>query len=295
MTTLRVGTRGSELALRQTSWVCDRLCQIHPGLMFEHVVIKTHGDIAIEHRIDASWPDGAFVGALEAALVEDRVDLAVHSCKDLPTAPTNGLIVAALPQREVAHDVLLTARPMELERLPDGARIGTGSPRRAAQMRRFGNVEIVPIRGNVPTRIAKLEGERLDGIVLAAAGLRRLGMQHPFEIALPVEQFVPAAGQGALAVQTREGGPARDIVAVIDDPDTRRAVSAERAFLRGIGAGCTTPVGALATTSGRDVTLRVQLFGDDGVTEVMATDSGPDPERVAQRLARRVSSELRRA
>jgi len=252
------------------------------------VVIKTHGDLAPDQRIDASWPDGAFVGALESALLEGRIDLAVHSCKDLPTTLTAGLTLAALPAREAAYDVLLTTRPMSLDRIPDGARIGTGSPRRAAQMRAVANVEIVPIRGNVPTRIAKMEREGLDGIVLAAAGLRRLGIEHPHELALPVERFVPAAGQGALAVQTRDGDSEERLVEVLDDPGTRWAVTAERAFLRAIGAGCTTPVGAFAVAKDGKVTLRVQLFSEDGGQEVSAVETDPDPEVIGRRLGGRV-------
>jgi hydroxymethylbilane synthase len=269
------------------------LLRAHPELTCEPVVIKTHGDLAPEQRIDASWPDGAFVGALEAALLEDRIDLAVHSCKDLPTAPTTGLTLAALPEREAAHDVLLTTRPFDLDRIPDGARIGTGSPRRAAQMRAVANVEIVPIRGNVPTRIAKMEREGLDGIVLAAAGLRRLGIEHSHELVLPIDRFVPAAGQGALAVQTRAGDSEARFVRALDDPDTRRAVTAERAFLRAIGAGCTTPVGAFATVFDGKVTLRAQLFGNDGNHEVSATEAGPDAEGVGRRLGERMILEMR--
>ena len=163
MTLLRVGTRGSDLALWQTNWVCDRLREKHVDLQIEQVIIKTHGDIVTDKNFGRDWPVGAFVSALENALLDGRVDFAVHSFKDLQTAETPGLTIAAVPPREVAHDVLLTRTAVRLEDLPAGARIGTNSPRRAAQLLQLGNFEIVPIRGNVPTRVAKIAREGLDG------------------------------------------------------------------------------------------------------------------------------------
>jgi hydroxymethylbilane synthase len=289
---VRVGTRGSDLALWQTNWVCDRLRAAHPSLAIELVVIKTHGDIAATEPFGPAWPAGAFVGAVEVALLDGRVDFAVHSYKDLPTARTARLTIAAIPERGPVHDVLLTRGATRLEDLPAGARIGTNSARRAAQLRQLGVFEFVPIRGNVPTRIAKLEREGLDGIVLAAAGLERLGIAHPYCIDLPADRFVPAPAQGALAVQTRAGAPTTDIVAAIDDPTTRRAVTAERAVLLEIEAGCHTPVGALATATGDLVQLRAQLFSDDQARAVIGTDSGPDAAELGARLARRLMEEL---
>ena len=158
MTLLRVGTRGSDLALKQTGWVCDRLRAANPSIEIEQVIIKTHCDSVPEQPIDESWPVGAFVSALEGALLADRIDVAVHSNKDLQTAATPGLTIAAVPVREAVHDVLLTRDQLQLDELPSFARIGTSSPRRAAQMKRLVDCEIVPLRGNVPTRIAKLAG-----------------------------------------------------------------------------------------------------------------------------------------
>ena len=222
MTRLRVGTRGSDLALWQTNWVCDELRKAHPLLEIEQIIIKTHGDVASEQqtgwntgptKLDSTtpgpttfgartfgpttsggdWPVGEFVSALEQALIQERIDFAVHSFKDLQTEVTTGLVVAAVPAREVVHDVLLTREAVDLNDLPPGFRVGTGSPRRSAQFRRFAKVEIVPIRGNVQTRIDKIERAGLDGVVLAAAGLRRLGITHPHMTDLPTDGTRPGA------------------------------------------------------------------------------------------------------
>ncbi len=293
MTVLRIGTRGSELALRQTAWVTERLRAAHASLDVELIMIKTHGDIASDRGFDESWPVGSFVSALERALLEETIDVAVHSCKDLPTMPTAGLEIAAVPVRESVHDVLLTAGWLRLDEAPPGARIGTSSPRRAAQIRRLGDFEVVPIRGNVPTRIAKLEDGDLDGIILAAAGLRRLGIEHPCSIELAPESFVPAPGQGALAVQVGAGSGAAEWVALLDDPATRSAVTAERSFLREANAGCHAPAGALAVVAGATVSLHARLFSDDQSRDVDDVERGSDPETVGVALAQRLTARLR--
>lgn len=292
MIRLRVGTRGSELALRQTRWVCDLLRAVHAGLEFEEVVIKTHGDIATGQPLDTDFPVGGFVGAIEQALLDERIVFAVHSYKDLPTAATPGLVIAAVPAREAPHDVLVTCQPVDLSSLPRGIRLGTSSPRRAAQMRRQGEVEIVPIRGNVPSRIAQV-GKGLDGVVLAAAGLKRLGLHPPNRIDLPVDRFVPAPAQGALAVQVREGDPKVTLLAVIEHNPSRRSVEAERSFLRHLHAGCHTPVGALATVSGSTIALHGQLFSDDGLRMAEGTATGDDPQSLGRSWADHLARELR--
>ena len=195
MSKLRVGTRGSDLALWQTNWVCARLREIHADLEIEQIIIKTHGDVVTDKNVGRDWPVGAFVSALENALLEKRVDFAVHSFKDLQTAETAGLVIAATPLREVPHDVLLTRGARTIAELPRGARIGTNSPRRAAQLLQLGEFEIVPIRGNVPTRVAKIERENLQAVVLAAAGMKRLGIQYPHVIELSPLEFLPAPAQ----------------------------------------------------------------------------------------------------
>lgn len=292
MKRLRVGTRGSDLALWQTEWVSRRLRTAHPSLEIERVIISTHGDTATDQPFNENWPIGGFVGAIEQALTSNRIDFAVHSFKDLPTAKTAGLKIAAIPQREVVHDVLFTREPVKLDSLGSGFRIATSSPRRAAQFQRLGHVEIVAIRGNVPTRLAKLDTGDFDGVVLAAAGVKRLGLQGPHRIDLPVDRFVPSPAQGALAIQTRDEPEVVNIIAALDDADSRRKVAAERGFLRGIGAGCHIPVGALAKLDGASVRLHGQLFSEDGQKMVEAVVTGIDPEPLGLQLADRLKREL---
>lgn len=246
MTALRVGTRGSALALWQTRWVIDELRKTHSEIEFEEVIIKTHGDVAHDQPLESSsWPVGGFVGAIEQALLESRIDVAVHSYKDLPSVGPDGLEIAAVPTRAAVHDVLVTQRPVDIDHLPEGFRIGTSSPRRRAQFQRFVNVDTVPIRGNVPTRVKKVESGEVDGVVLAAAGLQRLGLDGPYMIDLGVDRFVPAPRQGALAIQTRLDSEATTICAVLNHVPSRRSVDAESSFLAAVNAGCQTPVAAL--------------------------------------------------
>jgi len=292
MTRLRVGTRGSDLALRQTRWVCELLRAVHTGLEFEVVVIKTHGDLASGQPLDTDFPVGGFVSAIEQALLEGRIDFAVHSYKDLPTAATSGVTIAAVPTREVPHDVLVTRHLVDLSNLPCGIRLGTSSPRRAAQFRRIADVQIVPIRGNVPTRIAKVGTDGFDGVVLAAAGLKRLGLQPQNLIDLPVDRFVPAPAQGALAIQVRKGDSKVTMIAEIEHDPSRCAVEAERSFLRNLYAGCHTPVGALATIKGSSIMLHGQLFSDDGLRMVEGVETGGDPQSVGACLADRLARKL---
>lgn len=292
MTRLRVGTRGSDLALRQTRWVCNLVRSVHAGMEFEEIVIKTHGDIANSQPLDMDFPVGGFVSAIEQALLDGRIDFAVHSYKDLPTAATPGLMIAAVPTREAPHDVLVTREPVDLLNLPRGIRLGTSSPRRAAQFRRLADVRIVPIRGNVPTRVAKAESGEVDGVVLAAAGLKRLGLRPPNLIDLPVDRFVPAPAQGALAVQVREGEATATLFSAIEHLPSRSAVEAERNFLRNLHAGCHTPVGAWATVSGSMITLHGQLFSDDGLRMVEGVEAGDDPQPVGARLADHLAQQL---
>lgn len=286
MTLLRIGTRGSDLALVQTRTVCSMVQAAHPGVEFEEVIIRTHGDAATHQPFDIHWPAGGFTGAIEQALLRGEIDLAVHSYKDLPTAVTPGLTIAAVPPRELPHDVLVCDGEVDLTALPLGFRVGTSSPRRAAQFRYFcAGVTVHALRGNVPTRLARLEDGNLDAVVLAAAGLRRLQINPPFAIDLPLARFVPAPAQGALAVQVRESGEARNIVAAIDDAPSRQAVDAERAFLKSIGAGCHTPAAALAEISCGKISLTAQLFSDNGLRMVAGTQIGDEPVELGRKLA----------
>jgi hydroxymethylbilane synthase len=293
MTRLRLGTRGSKLALWQSNWVCDRLREAHPSLKIERIIIKTHGDAMTTEPFGDQWPVGAFVSAIEHALMEERVDFAVHSYKDLQTAVTTGLTVAAVPAREAVQDVLLSRIPIDLDDLPAGFRVGTGSPRRSAQFRRFSKVEIVPIRGNVETRIAKIEEEGLDGVVLAAAGLKRLGITYPNMTDLPTDRFVPSPAQGALAIQTRATGDAAELIKAIDHSESHRAVVAERSFLKRVNAGCHVPIGALAKLSGDEVVLHGQLFDESGERMAEARKTGKDPMVLGTQMADALLAELR--
>lgn len=289
---LRVGTRGSDLALAQTRWVVDRLRERHASLAIETVVIQTQGDVHVGPIAGEHWPIGGFVGAIERALIDGKIDLAVHSLKDLPTNETPGLAIVAVPVREVPNDVLVSAGAASLEQLPPNPRIGTGSPRRSAQLRAaIAGVQVVPIRGNVPTRLAKVDALGLDGVVLAAAGLNRLGISPPHAIMLQTDRFAPAPGQGALAVQMRDGDDSSP-VRPLDHAQTRRAVLAERSFLRSLGAGCQTPAGALAVVEDDAVRLFAQLFSTDGNRMISGKQVGPDPTAVGEALAERLARNL---
>jgi hydroxymethylbilane synthase len=252
---IRLGTRASTLATTQSGWVADRLREAH-GVEVELVEISTEGDRSSAPLAEIGGT-GVFVAAVREALLDGRVDLAVHSLKDLPTAPADGLTLAAVPQREDPRDVLIARDGLTLGELPRGARVGTGSPRRISQLNALGlGVEITGLRGNVDTRIRRVTSGDLDGIVLARAGLLRLGRADEATEVLDPIQMLPAPGQGALACECRADDDATTaLLAVLDDPDTRAAVTAERTLLATLEAGCTAPVGALA-----DV-----VWGDDGV------------------------------
>ena len=269
MSHLRVGARGSDLSLAQTGWAVEQIRRANPGLSTEIVVIKTHGDKDQHTPLAELGTTGGFVREIEVALLNREIDVAVHSLKDLPTEITKGLILAAMPVRAPVEDVLLTRDMVTLDGLPAGFVVGTSSPRRVHQLRRHApQIKTVPTRGNVPTRIRHLEEGKYDGVILAAAGLGRLGIDYPRKLVLPADRFLPAPGQGSLAVQTREGDPAAAVVGRVDDAATRAAVTAERAFLRATGGGCHAALGALATVRGGEMTLVGEVFfGDRAVRD----------------------------
>lgn len=267
---LRLGTRGSQLALTQSGLVAGALAAL--GADVETVVIRTAGD---DRPPATVWGEGAFVVALEAALLDGRIDVAVHSAKDVPTAEDPRLAIAAYPPREDPRDALVCREPgATLATLPAGAVIGTDSPRRAAFLRAARpDLATRPLHGNVDTRLRKLAAGDADALVLAVAGLRRLGLDEHISEILPAEVALPAPGQGALAVQVRaDDAVARPLVARLDDPTTRAAVEAERAFLRGSGGGCRAPLGALAEVVGATITIR-GAAADEG--SVPAGDAPP--------------------
>jgi hydroxymethylbilane synthase len=290
-TRLIFATRPSALARWQTAYVIRQLGSHWENLDCAEQVITTQGDRDLETALPEIGGKGLFTSELEAALRAGVVHAAVHSLKDLPTETTPGLILAAIPERAEPRDVLICPAGMTLDELPSGAVVGTSSNRRMAQLLAYRpDLHIQPLRGNVDTRVRKARQGQYDAVVLAAAGVIRLGLQAEITQYLPLEVMLPAPGQGALAVQCREDDAQTiRLLSAIEHPDTRRAVSAERAFLAGLGGGCSLPVGALAEVRRDEIVLRGVIAGDDvGLLRLSA--AGHDPEQVGADLARQVGN-----
>lgn len=292
---VRIGTRESRLALAQTAIVVELL---RPLVGESSVVpIRTRGDATSARRPRGSWvdSDGQFTRELEQALLDDHVDLVVHSLKDLPTEPVEGLTIGAVIERGDPRDCLIVRGGGTIDDLPFGARIGTSSPRRAAQLAvRRSDLIAMPLRGNVETRLRRLERGEFDGLLLAAAGLDRLGIAIPASARLPFETMLPAPAQGALAIQLRSSDPTlARIVAHLDHGPTRIAVEAERALLRRVGGGCLAPLGALGDVENNRLHLRAAYEDPDG-RHVRAEASGPadDPTSTVERVAVVLEQEL---
>jgi hydroxymethylbilane synthase len=283
--TLRLATRGSDLALWQANRVAALLRAAHPRLDISVERFRTRGDREIGPLAELGGR-GLFTAEVDHALLDGDADLAVHSLKDLPIEAPEGLVVAAVPARGPVEDALVTRDRSPLESLPAGATLGTSSPRRAAFLRSARpDLEVVDLRGNVPTRLARVAEGKLDGTVLARAGLERLGLADRIAEILGPPQLLPAPGQGALAIVVRADDRAtRDAVAPLDDPDTRRAVEAERAVLAGLGGGCSIPLGAFAERTAGGWRVSAMLFGADGERREV-TRSGPDPAALAREAA----------
>jgi hydroxymethylbilane synthase len=275
---LRIGSRGSPLALVQAREVRDRLAKAHgiePGRI-EITVIRTTGDAIQDRPLADAGGKGLFTKEIEEALVAGSIDLAVHSAKDVPALLPGGLILAAYLPREDPRDVLISTKAKTFADLAPGAVVGTASPRRQALVKRLRpDVEIVAFRGNVETRLRKLREETVDATVLALAGLKRLGLTDAIATVLSVEDFLPAAGQGAIVIETRENDArTRDLLAAIDDRDTETALNAERAFLAVLDGTCRSPIAAHATVSGNDVRFRGMILTPDGRESFETTRSG---------------------
>ncbi|HET7387768.1 MAG TPA: hydroxymethylbilane synthase [Nocardioidaceae bacterium] len=295
---IRVGTRASTLARAQSGGVADQLRQ-RLGCDVELVDVSTQGDVS-SAPLASFGGVGVFVSALRAALADGAVDLAVHSLKDLPTALPDRIELAAVPPREDPRDALVARDGLTLGELPPGSRIGTGSPRRAAQLHALGlGLQVVDIRGNVDTRLRKVAEGELDGVVLARAGLARLGRLAEATEVLDPLQMLPAPGQGALAVECRasDTGLAADVRQALDDRPARLTTAAERGVLAALEAGCSAPVGALAELAegedGEQVWVRAVALSRDGTVAVRASHTGDpdDAEAVGSRLGEQMMSQ----
>ena len=291
MKPVTIGTRGSKLALWQAHWIEERLKDRNVPTRIE--IIKTTGDkitdVALAKVGSETGLKGVFTKEIEEALIAGSIDLAVHSLKDLPTELDPRLAVNCIPKRADPRDVLVG---MTLAELPKGATVGTSSLRRAAQMRHLRpNVQVQDIRGNVDTRLRKLDEGRYDAILLASAGLHRLGWQDRIAEILEPEVMLPAVGQGALGIETRSGDDAiNELLSPLDDPETRIAVTAERALLAALGGGCQVPLGAHAILDGERLSLLGVVVSEDGRQTVRAAVTGaPDaPEALGQAAAARL-------
>jgi len=289
---IKIGTRGSQLALWQSNWVKSTLMEKFPGLVVELVIIKTKGDKIQDVPLARVGGKGLFVKEIEEAILERRVDLAVHSMKDMPALIPEGLCIGAIPDRENPKDALVSRKGLSLDQLPQGARIGTSSLRRAAQLKHLRpDLEILPLRGNLDTRLKKLETEDLDAVVLAAAGLRRMELDHRVTQYLDETEMLPAVGQGALCIEARENDPdIGPLTATLDHARTRTVVLGERAFLHRLEGGCQVPIAAHGTLSGKEFSLIGLVASLDGVQLIRDTMTGPadHSESIGIELAERL-------
>jgi len=284
---LTFATRPSALARWQTARVIQLLQAAHPGLECNEYIITTTGDRMLDRPLSEIGGKGLFTAELEEALLSERVQAAVHSLKDLPVEDTSGIVLAAIPEREAAYDVLVSMDGLTLSGLPAGALVGTSSPRRTAQLlARRPDLTILPLRGNVDTRVRKVMAGEYDAIVLAQAGLTRLGLQAHISEVLSLDVMLPAPGQGALAVQCRaDDTETLDLLAAIHNPITAAAVHAERAFLSGLGGGCSLPIAAFAEKNNATIILTGAVISTDGKQVICLSAVDTEPHKLGQRLA----------
>ena len=293
---LVVGTRGSNLALVQTNWVVEQLKKNNPYIEFEIKIIKTKGDLIKDLPLDKIGDKGLFVKEIEKSLLDKEIDMAVHSMKDMPSYLPEGLKFAHSPRREDPRDALIFREGYKtLEDLPQGAKIGTGSKRRKYQLLKHRpDLEIVPIRGNIETRIKKIETEKLDGVVLAASGLRRAGLDDKIDYYIPTDIMLPAPAQGILALEIREDDKETEkIIDSIKDDITKIQIDAERGFLIGVNGSCHIPMGAYCEIEGEKITL-TGLYGDgEGKKIVVQSQVGTlaDAPKIGYELAKSVLKE----
>jgi len=292
--TLKLGTRGSKLALWQANWVKSSLEVKHPLLSIELEIIKTTGDKILDVPLAKVGGKGLFVKEIEEALLYGRIDLAVHSMKDMPGDIPKGLCIGAIPQREIPQDVLISRNKKRLSELGHGARIGTSSLRRMAQLLHARpDLVVLPLRGNLDTRLKKLETENLDAIVLAAAGVKRLGLENRITEYLDENIMLPAVGQGALCIEIRQHDPEVEaIVKTLEHHQTRTIIMGERAFLNRLEGGCQVPIAAHGKIEKNIFTICGLVATIDGRTLIKETLSGPQdsPEIIGVKLAERLVS-----
>jgi hydroxymethylbilane synthase len=285
----KIGTRGSKLALTQTNFVAEKIKIIMPEANVEICIIKTSGDIMQDVSLLKIGGQGVFVKELEEALLSCKIDLAVHSMKDVPGETPDGLMFAAILPREDVRDVLVARSNIKMEFMPRGAKIGTGSQRRGAQIKAMlPDINIVPLRGNIDTRLKKIETENLTGVILAAAGMKRMGLAGRITQFLPVETMLPAVGQGALGLQIRRDDTAlAKACAGLNDATTAAEVSAERSFLRALGGGCRLPIAALGKLDGRGLSLEGMVAAPNGSTMIREKINGAkeEAEELGKKLA----------
>jgi hydroxymethylbilane synthase len=286
----RVGTRGSALARWQTDNIVALWRSRDPDVQIDIIELTTDGDQLAEAPLERSEGTGFFTSTLERALLEDQIDVAVHSYKDLPVATTPALTIAATPVRGPVEDALCARDGCRLDTLPPGSRVGTSSIRRTAQLRTLRpDLDYRPLRGNVPTRVQRVATGHLDAVVLATAGLQRLELLRYVTETFPVERILTAPAQGAIAVQTREADSARRrALGALEDAATRYAVETERALLHGLRGGCSVPVGAHARVRGEAIVLSAGVFSPAGDRALRVEIEGSDPEALGAEAARRL-------
>lgn len=287
MRKLILATRGSKLALAQSEMVAADLRAAHAGLEVELRIIQTKGDLVLDRALSKIGDKGLFVKEIEQALLDGTADLAVHSCKDLPSVLPHELTLAAFPRRADPRDVLISRHGLPLHALPAGARVGTSSLRRACQLRVLRpDLSVIDLRGNVDTRLRKAQSDEYDAIVLAAAGLERLSLDAAITEVFAPTMLLPMVAQGALAIECRaEDGEVRELLRALDDPATALTVQAERAFLRRLEGGCQVPVAAHATLDGELLRLHGLIGLPDGTQVVRGEHAGPATDGAAIGLA----------
>lgn len=290
-----IATRGSRLALWQANFVKEQLTKRYPDILVELLVLKTKGDIILDVPLAKVGGKGLFVKEIEEALLDGRAHIAVHSMKDVPMELPAGLTLGVIPKRANFKDLFLSVRHDSLESLPHGAKVGTSSLRRQSQLLAMRpDLQIISLRGNVETRLRKLTDGEFDAIIMAAAGMERLGLTAPVMVELGPPHFLPACGQGAIGLEYRSDNPTlHRMLAFLNDPETFVTVTAERGFLAGLEGGCQVPIAAYAQLQESQITLEGLVASPDGLRRIVKTASGPMNEAYA--LGKKLAQEVKAA